>query len=146
MMEGSTGYDTEFTVAGEPVPIPQFGFVDPKNQLHDGAQRLDQGRRRRGQAVLPAGRRQLQPVQRRDRQPARQADRRARCSRSTTCGNGDQAVWVGRGAADGSFTIPNVPDGNYQLTWWDEPQNYILQLVNVTVSQRRGRSTSASCR
>ena len=40
MMEGSTGYDTEFTIAGEPVPIPQFGFVDPKNQLqtaHSGS-------------------------------------------------------------------------------------------------------------
>ena len=48
--------------------------------------------------------------------------------------NGDQAVWVGRGDANGHFTISNVPDGNYQLTWWDEPQNYILQLVNVTVS------------
>ena len=30
-MEGSTGYDTEFVHAGEPVPAPLFGFVRPIN-------------------------------------------------------------------------------------------------------------------
>ena len=48
--------------------------------------------------------------------------------------NGDQAVWVGQGDANGNFSIPHVPDGNYTLTWWDEPQNYILDLINVTVN------------
>ena len=48
--------------------------------------------------------------------------------------NGDTAVWVGRGDANGRFTIPNVPDGNYSLTWWDEPQDYILDWQNVTVA------------
>ncbi|GAB4452169.1 MAG: hypothetical protein Kow0031_34600 [Anaerolineae bacterium] len=48
--------------------------------------------------------------------------------------NGDQTIWVGRGDANGAFDIPNVPDGNYTLTWWDEPQNYILDLLNVTVT------------
>ncbi len=47
---------------------------------------------------------------------------------------GDTAVWVGKGNADGSFTIPNVPDGNYMLSWWDEPQDHNLNLINVTVS------------
>ena len=27
-----------------------------------------------------------------------------------------------------------MPDGNYTLTYWDEPQNYILDLLNVTVA------------
>jgi len=49
-------------------------------------------------------------------------------------GAGDAAVWVGRGAADGTFDISGVPDGNYTLTWWDEPQDYNLNMVNVTVS------------
>ena len=30
--------------------------------------------------------------------------------------NGDQAVWVGQGDANGSFDIPGVPDGDYTLT------------------------------
>ena len=28
-MEGSTGFDTEFTLAGEAVPTPLFGFAKP---------------------------------------------------------------------------------------------------------------------
>ena len=47
--------------------------------------------------------------------------------------NGDTVVWVGRGDANGAFTIPNVPAGNYTLTWWDERLDYILDLVQVTV-------------
>jgi hypothetical protein len=48
-------------------------------------------------------------------------------------GAGDTSVWVGQGDANGKFTIPHVPDGAYTVTWWDEDQNYILDLVNVTV-------------
>jgi len=47
--------------------------------------------------------------------------------------NGDQQVYVGRGGADGTFDIANVPDGSYQLTAWDFDQDYILNSVNVTV-------------
>jgi hypothetical protein len=46
---------------------------------------------------------------------------------------GDAAVYVGRGAADGSFDIKNVPDGTYQLTLWDDDQDYILWSFNVEV-------------
>ena len=27
-----------------------------------------------------------------------------------------------------------MPDGNYTLSWWDEPQDYNLNMINVTVS------------
>ncbi len=47
---------------------------------------------------------------------------------------GDTAVYLGRGNADGTFEIHNVPDGTYTLTYWDEPQDYILDLLSVTVS------------
>ena len=47
---------------------------------------------------------------------------------------GDTAVWLGRGNSDGTFQIDNVPDGTYTLTYWDEPQDYILDLLSVTVS------------
>ena len=32
-----------------------------------------------------------------------------------------------------------LPDGDYPLTYWDEPQDYILDLLSVTVGQRRDR-------
>ncbi len=49
-------------------------------------------------------------------------------------GNGDTAVWIGRGNPDGTFEILNVPDGTYTLSWWDEPQDYIMDLQNITVA------------
>ena len=30
-------------------------------------------------------------------------------------------------------TSPACPDGNYSLSWWDEPQDYNLNSINVTV-------------
>ncbi len=133
LMEGSTGYDTESTVAGEPVPTPQFGFVHPHNDLTGSDAGSVSG-------VVVAVKQYYPPVggsfnywfgstgSRLDKPIENPV------LSLVDLDNGDQAVWVGRGAADGSFSIPHVPDGNYQLTWWDEPQNYILQLVNVTVS------------
>ena len=47
--------------------------------------------------------------------------------------NGDTAIWIGQGDDNGHFTIPNVPEGNYTLTWWDSNLNYILDLVQVSV-------------
>ncbi len=47
----------------------------------------------------------------------------------------DTLVWAGRGDANGAFTIPNVPAGNYTLTWWEADLNYLLDLVQVTVGE-----------
>ncbi len=133
LMEGSTGYDTESVVAGEPVPTPQFGFVHPHNDLTGTSAGSVSG-------VVVAVKQYYPPIggsfnywfgstgSRLDK-PIKDP-----VLSLVDLNNGDQAVWVGRGNADGSFSIPNVPDGNYQLTWWDEPQDYIMQLVNVTVS------------
>ena len=41
-------------------------------------------------------------------------------------------AWT-RADADGKFSFAHVPDGSYTVTWWDEPQDYILDLQNVTV-------------
>ena len=132
IMEGSTGYDTEFVVAGEPVPQPIFGFVPPTNNLGGGGGSItgvvvgiksytppkggsfdfwggNTGTKVDAPIVSPW---------------LSLADLQA----------GDVAVWAGQGNPDGSFNISGVPDGNYQLSWWDEPQNYNLNMINVTIS------------
>jgi hypothetical protein len=43
----------------------------------------------------------------------------------------DEQVYTGRGNADGTFAIPNVPPGQYQLVYWDFPQDYIIQFLTV---------------
>jgi len=45
----------------------------------------------------------------------------------------DDTVYVGRGNTDGTFSITNVPDGDYVLTFWDEDQAYLLTQANVSV-------------
>ncbi|MCW2761582.1 MAG: pectin esterase [Marmoricola sp.] len=131
MMEGSTGYDTEALVAGEPVPTTQFGFAKLKNNVPSGGGSI---------SGVVVGVKQYTPPTGGDANfynglTGSKADKPIPNPVLSLADleDGDQAIWVGRGAGDGSFTIPNVPDGNYTLTWWDEPQNYILGLVNVSV-------------
>lgn len=133
LAEGATGFDTEATIAGEPVPTPQFGFAQPKNNLPAGT-------RSGSISGVVVGVKQYTPPKGGDANffnglTGSKADQPIPHPVLSLADlqNGDQAVWVGRGRADGSFTIPNVPDGDYTLSWWDEPQNYILNLVNVTV-------------
>ncbi|RIK39997.1 MAG: hypothetical protein DCC55_16425 [Chloroflexi bacterium] len=45
----------------------------------------------------------------------------------------DEQVYTGRSNADGTFTIPNVPPGLYQLVYWDFAQDYIIQFFTVQV-------------
>jgi hypothetical protein len=45
----------------------------------------------------------------------------------------DEQVYAGYGNPDGTFTIPNVPPGLYQLVYWDFPQLYIIQFLTVQV-------------
>ncbi len=129
--EGSTGYDTEALVAGEPVPAPQFGFVQPQNKLGNGSGSI---------SGVVVGVKQYTPPTGGDinffnGMTGSKADKPIPNPVLSLADlqNGDQVVWAGRGDDKGGFSIPNVPDGDYSLTWWDEPQNYILNLVNVTV-------------
>lgn len=48
-------------------------------------------------------------------------------------GGDDEQVYTGRGNADGTFTIPNVPRGLYQLVIWDRPLDHIIQFRTVEV-------------
>ena len=133
LMEGSTGYDTEALVAGEPVPGPIFGFAPPTNTLTASA----------------AGRITGVVVSAKQYTPPKGGDSNYWLGLSGSkigkpivrpwlsladLQHGDQAVWVGQGDANGAFDISGVPAGNYTLSWWDEPQNYFINMVNVTVS------------
>lgn len=138
VMEGATGLDTEFIVAGEPFPAIIFGYVPGQpghfpplagtGSIHGVVEKVKvyvptNG----GVGGLPgqiwgglAGAKLDRPI------PFPWVT-------LTDLTAGDTAVWVGRGDVNGAFTIPNVPAGNYTLTWWDDKLNHILDLVNVTV-------------
>ncbi len=135
--EGATGLDTEFVVAGEPFPAIIFGYV------HGGYSTLSPdantatitGTVDKYRVYVPSsgglpiggdifgglsGGKLDGPIV----EP---------WVALSSLGNGDTAVAVVRGDADGHFSIPNVPDGAYTLTWWDDAQDYILAIQNVTI-------------
>ena len=145
VMEAATGLDTEFAIAGEPFPAIIFGYVPvpgtpsavgsalPGSLTGDGsitgvveAVKIyvpTTG----GVPGLPGsiwGGLQGAKIDKPIEYP---------WVTLTNLGNGDTVVWVGKGDVSGKFSIPRVPAGTYTLTWWDEPQNTILDLVNVTV-------------
>lgn len=130
VMEGATGYDTEFVVAGEPFPAVFFGFVQPTALATTGSGEI-KGVVAAAKAYIPGvgginygglqGWKIDHPID-------------GPWISLSDLTNGDTAVYIGQGNPDGSFNIQNVPDGNYTLAYWDEPQDYILDLVNVSVS------------
>ena len=146
VMEGATGLDTEFVIAGEPFPAIIFGYVPVPGTPSAVGSALPTTLTGTatisgvvdavkiyvpttgGVAGLPGqiwgglqGARIDKPIE-------------YPWVALTNLGNGDTVVWAGQGNLDGTFSIPNVPAGTYTLTWWDEPQNTILDLVNVTVA------------
>ena len=138
VMEGATGLDTEFVVAGEPFPAIIFGYVPGPslNVIPSGGTGSIKGVVEGVKVYVPTtggvgglpgaiwgglqGAKLDKPVP----NP---------WVALTDLTNGDTVVWVGKGDANGAFNIPGVPAGNYTLTWWDDNLNYILDLVNVTV-------------
>jgi IPT/TIG domain-containing protein len=52
----------------------------------------------------------------------------------TNIGGNDEQVWTGRGNVDGTFTIPDVPNGLYQMAVWDFPLDHIIQFFTVRVA------------
>ncbi len=135
--EGATGFDTEQTKGNEPVPSVQFGFVKTQAMtLRNPGGSLPTGEIKGVvDAALPyiggtggqvgpdgfAGTKIAGPI-------------KAPWVALSDLGAGDAQVYVGRGADNGSFDIKNVPDGTYQLTMWDDAQDYILWSVNVDVA------------
>ncbi|MCA9874184.1 MAG: IPT/TIG domain-containing protein [Anaerolineales bacterium] len=137
LQEGGTGLDNEFVVAGEPFPWTIFGFVHPMDQLNNTAVTGGVSGTIVGASVyLPQqnalpyygdiwngfnGAKVTGPIE--DAWVA-----------LSDLQNGDTAVYVAKANPDGTFLIENVPDGNYQFTWWDEKIHYIMDWIQVTVS------------
>ncbi len=134
--EGATGFDTEQTKGAELVPSVQFGFV--KTQAMAVPAKSPPTGEIKGVAVvgLPyiggqngqvvpetgfAGAGSAGPV----KQP---------WIALSDLGAGDAQIYVGRGGLDGKFDIKNVPDGTYQLSIWDDDQDFILWSFNVEVA------------
>ncbi|MCB0098273.1 MAG: hypothetical protein KDE46_21220, partial [Caldilineaceae bacterium] len=131
IMEGNTGLDTEFVVAGEPFPAIIFGFVNKSTPNLGGSGHI-KGVVAAAKAYVPA----TSGVTGEPGITGAKIDHPMETPwiSLNDLTNGDTAVWVGQGNANGAFDIGNVPDGNYMLAVWDEPQNYILAVQNVTVS------------
>jgi hypothetical protein len=137
LQENGTGLDNEFVVAGEPFPWTIFGFVRPADNLNDLAVTGSvTGRIVKGAVYTPfngglpyygtqwgglGGTKITGPIE---------DGWVALCD----LGAGDTAVYVAPANADGTFTIANVPDGNYFFTYWDQKQHHILDWMQVTVS------------
>ena len=135
IQEGSTGLDTEIVKGAEPVPAVQFGFVKTKT-LPSGAKAPTGEVKGTVVAGLPyVGGQNGQVVPETGFAGAKVGGPiKNPWVALSDLGAGDAAVYVGRGAADGSFDIKNVPNGTYQLTVWDDDQDYILWSFNVSVT------------
>ena len=133
--EGATGFDTEQVKGAELVPSVQFGFVKtqamavPRTNVPTGEVK--------GVAVVALSyiggqNGQVNPVL--GLAGAKFGGPIARpWVALSALDRGDVQVYAGRGAPDGSFDIKGVPDGAYQLTLWDDNQDYILWSFNVNV-------------
>jgi hypothetical protein len=137
VQEGATGYDTEFVTAGEPFPFTIFGFVRPTDLFTDTSVTGEiKGVVAAAQVYVPYNGGLPYQGQLWGGLSGAKLDHIIANPwvALSDLQNGDTAVWIGQGNPDGSFDIPHVPDGDYTLTYWDAPNTYILDLVNVTVS------------
>ncbi|MEO5900198.1 MAG: SdrD B-like domain-containing protein, partial [Ilumatobacteraceae bacterium] len=138
VMEGATGLDTEFTTGGEAFPAIFFGFVEPTTIATPGTGEI-KGVVDGVHVYVPAKGGLGQTGQIFGGLTGTKIDKAIdkpwiALTALTGTPELDTAIYVGQGKSDGTFDIKNVPNGNYTITWWDEAQNYILDLVNVSVA------------
>ena len=139
VMEGATGLDTEFVVAGEPFPATFFGFVRATNTMAPGNGRIT-GTALAVSAYIPpvggiGGEAGLLGAKPKDVNPIHRL-----FASLSDLNNNDQTVYMQEfdcdevaGCPPVNFDIQNVPDGDYVLGLWDEPQDYIFLEQNVSV-------------
>jgi hypothetical protein len=142
VINGDNGLDSEMVIGGEPVPWVQFGYIEPRALPAQTGTAHVTGQVKialtfvggNGGLTLPgepgtSGVKEGGPI---DRPWLSLSD----------LNNGDQMVYTGRGNTDGSFDIPNVPNGSYQLTFWDDNQDYIINTTTLTVAN--GQNTDVA--
>ncbi len=143
-IEGWNGYDPEFVQGAEPFPFAEFGFVQiqtganpstknstvccnyPTNPAGTGAihgSAAGIGEYSPQVAGLGFGGLGKQIIENISRPLVSLID----------TGRNDNTVYIGRGNADGTFDITNIPDGDYVLAVWDEDQAYLLNQANVSI-------------
>ena len=144
-MEGYTGFDTEFNVGGESVPWVTFGYVRDRSGATTNVPEY--------YSAGPAGTNTIKGIA--ARYDAYTPGVGQQPNTGTVWGgfsgakitgpieepyvalldlqDGDRAVWVGQGDADGKFEINGVRDGEYQLTIWERDLLTILDFFQVTV-------------
>jgi hypothetical protein len=147
LQEGGTGLDNEFVVAGEPFPWTVFGFVSPcelgntadrcpLNDTMSGASGGVSGNLIEASVYLPqqGGLPYVGDIW--------TGFNGVRVTGPVTDGwiaisdlqQGDTAVYVGPANPDGSFLVTGLPDGDYFVAWWDYNLHFILDWLQVTVS------------
>jgi len=126
VMEGATGLDTEFVVAGEPFPATFFGYVKPMNTMAAGSGEI-KGTALAVSAYIPpvggiGGETGLLGAKPKAVNPIH----RLFVSLSDL-NNNDQTIYMQEfdcSEADGcppvAFDITGVPDGDYVLGGWDD--------------------------
>ena len=122
--EGYQGYDQEMIVNGGSVPVAQFGFVQPKTLPSCGGCGRVTGRVISTKSYLPAAGGDT------DEGPVSKPWIAISDLQSTA---DDQLVYAGRGLADGTFSIGNLPNSTYQVTMWDNDQNLLLAVTTVVI-------------
>src|SRR3984893_14664872 len=151
VMPNDTGLDTELVVGGEAVPWVQFGFAKETPQPDTwtcpagGTPGQTPGCGQiKGQlfGAIPyvPGIGALPGVGGANGSSGMKLDRPidrgwvAVNSLDASTGDFDRAVASIPTDKNGYFTLNNVPDGDYFITIWDEPQEYALDRFNVTIS------------
>ncbi|UQX87375.1 hypothetical protein M6D93_13835 [Jatrophihabitans telluris] len=135
--EGATGYDTEQTKGAELVPSVQFGFVRKlPSVIARGAAAATgsiTGTAIAGLPYIGGQNGQVSPETGLAGVKSGGPIPNAWVALSDL-GAGDAQVYTAQTDGAGKFTIPHVPNGSYQLSIWDDDQDYILWSFNVDVA------------
>jgi hypothetical protein len=138
LMPNETGLDTEQVVAGEPQPFVEFGYVPPTNTLTAAAGGEIKGQLMGSNNYVP-GIGGLTGTGGNSNTAGIKLDRAPKggwvALSNLNSGTDGQLVYAAPANADGTFDIKNVPDGDYSMAIWDQPQDYLLDQFNVTVAQ-----------
>ncbi|MBP7691785.1 MAG: carboxypeptidase regulatory-like domain-containing protein [Anaerolineales bacterium] len=158
VLEGATGFDTEFVNQAEPFPWTIFGYVDrymgknalvagqvisvpttavlnanPVNNLVSTGRITGVVAKTKVYVPMTGGLPYLGSLWGGLSGAKPEAPIPNAWVTLTSLQAGDQIVLTAQADANGKFDLQGVPDGDYTLTYWDEPQMTLLDLLQVSV-------------